>query len=113
MYKSNNLCTWDESLPYIQHNYNRDLHSSTDHSPFQVGLGFQPLGPIDVALPLVTTKIDSSHAQFETQKDTIFINHIQHNHQQVQQILQKSNAKYKQFHDQHRVSHHFQFGDKV
>jgi hypothetical protein len=25
------------------------------HNPFQVGLGFQPLGPMDVALPLATT----------------------------------------------------------
>jgi hypothetical protein len=55
MYHSKNPRTWDESLPYVQHNYNMDLHSPTDHSPFQVGLGFQPLGPIDVALPLITT----------------------------------------------------------
>jgi hypothetical protein len=55
MYKYNNPRTWDESIPYVQHNYNRALHSFADHSPFQVVLGFQPLGPIDVALPLATT----------------------------------------------------------
>jgi hypothetical protein len=55
MYNSKHPHTWDESLPYVQHSYNRALHSSTDHNPFQVGLGFQPLGPIDVALPLAVT----------------------------------------------------------
>jgi hypothetical protein len=40
MYNSNHPRTWDESLPYVQHSYNWALHSSTDHSPFQVGLGF-------------------------------------------------------------------------
>jgi hypothetical protein len=29
MYNSKHPCTWDESLPYVQHNYNRALHSST------------------------------------------------------------------------------------
>jgi hypothetical protein len=33
--------------------------------------------------------------------------------QQVHDILQKANAKYKQCHDQHRVSHQLQVGDKV
>jgi hypothetical protein len=42
MYNSKHMCTWDEILPYVQHNYNRALHSSISHSPFQVGLGFQP-----------------------------------------------------------------------
>jgi hypothetical protein len=56
MYNSKHPHTWDEILPYVQHNYNRALHSSTDHNPFQVGLGFQPLGPIDVALPLASTQ---------------------------------------------------------
>jgi hypothetical protein len=70
MYNSNNPQTWDESLPYVQHSYDRALHSSTDHIPFQVGLGFQPLGPIDVALPLVVTSIDSSPDPTEADKDT-------------------------------------------
>jgi hypothetical protein len=66
MYDSKNPWTWDDTLPYVQNSYNRSLHSSTDHSPFQVGLGFQPLGPIDVALPFPSTQRDSSHVQYET-----------------------------------------------
>jgi hypothetical protein len=113
MYNSKNPHTWDESLPYVHHSYNRALHSSTSHSPFQVGLGFQPLGPIDVALPLAVTSTDSSPAPIEADKATRFIEQIQHIRQQVQDILQKSNDKYKQRHDQHRVPHKFQVGDKV
>jgi hypothetical protein len=113
MYNSKHPRTWDESLPYVQHSYNRALHSSTDHSPFQVGLGFQPLGPINVALPLATTPTNSSHVQTESEKATKFIEQIQHIHQHVHEILQKSNAKYTQRHDQHRVPHQFQVGDKV
>jgi hypothetical protein len=40
MYNSKHPCTCDESLPYVQHNYNQALHSSTSQNPFQVGLGF-------------------------------------------------------------------------
>jgi hypothetical protein len=96
MYNSKHPRTWDESLPYVQHSYNRALHSSTGHSPFQVGLGFQPLGPIDVALPLATAQDRSSPDQSAIDKATRFIERIQHIRQQVQEILQKSNAKYKQ-----------------
>jgi hypothetical protein len=113
MYNSKHPPTWDESLPYVQHSYNQALHSSTGHNPFQVGLGFQPLGPIDVALPLAVTSTDSSPTPTKADKATRFIEWIQHIHQQVQDILQKSNDKYKQCHDQHRVPHKFQVGDKV
>jgi hypothetical protein len=113
MYNFKNPCTWDESLSYVQHRYNRALHISFDHNPFQVGLGFQPLGPIDVVLPLAVTSNDSSLSPTEVDKATQFIDRIQHIDQQVQGILQKSNDKYKQHHDQHRVPHKFQVGEKV
>ena len=68
---------------------------------------------MDVALPLAATQADSSHAQTEAEKAIRFIERIQHIRQQVQYILQNSNAKYKQRHDQHRVPHKFQVRDKV
>jgi hypothetical protein len=113
MYNSKHPHSWNEGLPYVQHSYNRALHSSIGHNSFQVGLGLQPLGPIDVALPLAVTSTDSSPASTKAKKATRFIERIQHIHQQVQDILQKSNDKYKQCHDQHRVPHKFQMGDKV
>eukprot|EP00253_Pinus_taeda_P016195 PITA_16195 len=36
MYNSERPHTWDESLPYVQHNYNWAFHSSTRHNPFQI-----------------------------------------------------------------------------
>jgi hypothetical protein len=70
MYNSKHSHTWDESLPYVHHRDNQALHSSTDHIPFQMGLGFQPLGPIDVSLPLAVTWTDSSPAPTEAEKAT-------------------------------------------
>jgi hypothetical protein len=68
---------------------------------------------MDVSLPLVNTSVDSSLVPPEADKATRFIERIHHIRQQVQDILQKSNAKYKQRHDQHQVSYKFQVGDKV
>jgi hypothetical protein len=96
MYNSKHPCTWDESLPYVYHSFNQALHNSTGHRPFQVALGFQPLGPIDVSLPLAVTSSDSSLAPTKADKATWVIEQIQH-------IC----------HDQHRVPHKFQAGDKV
>ena len=60
-----------------------------------------------------TTQGISAHVQSEVDKANNLIDHIQHIRQQVHDILDKDNAKYKQQHDQHRVSHKFQMGDKV
>jgi hypothetical protein len=49
----------------------------------------------------------SSYAQIEEDKSTQFVEKIQGIHLQVQNILQKPNAKYKQSHDQHHVPHKF------
>jgi hypothetical protein len=113
MYNSKNPHKWNESLPYVQHSYNWALHISTNHSPFQVGMGFQPLCPIDVAMPFVATRADSAHVQSEADKENNFIEHIDQILQQVHDILDRANAKYKQRHDQHRVPHNFQGGDKL
>jgi hypothetical protein len=64
-------------------------------------------------MPFVATHEDLNHVQSEADKENRFIECIQHIHEQVHDILDRSNAKYKQRHDQHRVPHNFQVGDKV
>ena len=64
-------------------------------------------------MPFAATQADSAHVQSEVDKEKKFIEHIQHIRQQVHDILDRANAKYKKFHDQHRVPHNFQVGDKV
>jgi hypothetical protein len=46
MYNSKNLHTWDESLPYVQHSYNRALHSSTTIAHFRWGWDSNPWVPL-------------------------------------------------------------------
>lgn len=113
MYKSKHPHTWDESLPNVQHIYNITLHISTSHSPFQIGLGFQPLCPIDVVIPFAAIKVDLNHVHFEAERANNFIKRIQNICQYVHDILDRANTTYKQLHDQHRVSHKFQVADKV
>ena len=50
MYHSKHPHTWGKSLPYVQHSYSRAIHSSTNHNPFEVCLGYQPLAPINVSI---------------------------------------------------------------
>lgn len=73
MYNSKHRCTLDEIMPYVQYSYNGSLSSSIDHSPFNVGLGFQPLCPIDVAISFVATKVDSTHVQAKDDNTNKFL----------------------------------------
>ena len=38
-----NLKSWDEILPHVEFAYNRTVHTSTRHSPFEIVYGFNPL----------------------------------------------------------------------
>ena len=64
-------------------------------------------------MPFAATQADLAHVQFEANKVNIFIECIQHIRQQVHDILDRANAKYKQQNDQRRVPHNFKVGGKV
>lgn len=87
MYNSKHPCTWYQSLPYVQHGYNRAFDNSTGNNLYQMCLVFQPLGPVDVALPLATIQIETVHVQFKAHKATNFTERIQYICQQVHNML--------------------------
>ncbi|CAL1359601.1 unnamed protein product [Linum trigynum] len=48
-----NIKTWEDCLPHVEFAYNRAVHSTTKHSPFELVYGFNPLTPLDLTpLPL-------------------------------------------------------------
>jgi hypothetical protein len=47
-YYKNHPKLWDEQIPYVQHAYNRDLHSSTQSSNFETCFGYLPNVPLDL-----------------------------------------------------------------
>jgi len=45
-----NIKSWEECLPHVEFAYNKVVHSTTQHSPFEVVYGFNPLTPLDLLL---------------------------------------------------------------
>jgi len=45
-------------LPFIEFAYNRNMHSTTNYSPFEIVYGFNPLTPLDL-IPLPVDERDS------------------------------------------------------
>ena len=43
-----NIKTWKECLPHVEFAYNNVVHSTTQHSPFEIVHGFNPLTPLDL-----------------------------------------------------------------
>jgi hypothetical protein len=54
---------WDNSLHILKHSYNKETHSSTGFSPFEVFLGFQPASPTE--FPLTWAPQGTFHQQQE------------------------------------------------
>ena len=55
IYNSSHPNTWDDSFPYIEHNYNRAMHCSIGVSPFEACMGFLPRSPIDLQLIILAS----------------------------------------------------------
>ena len=77
MYHPKHPHTWDESLPYVQHIYNMEIHSSTNHNPFEVCLGYQPLALINVSIPVMKLNM-APYLDKEKNKAIKFIDKIHH-----------------------------------
>jgi len=90
-YCGKNRKLWDEHLPYVQHSYNRAVHSSMQHSPFETCFGYLPRDPFD----MVFGREDGSSGRNDKDKAQQFIQRIQLIHQVVQEQLEKSQARYK------------------
>ena len=54
-----NLKNWEECLPHVEFAYNRSVHGATNHSPFEVVYGFNPLTLMDlVQLPMEKANLE-------------------------------------------------------
>ena len=106
IYNSSHPKTWDESLPYIQHSYNRALHRSIGVSPFEACMGFLLRSPIDLQLT-ISSSTTSSSEQHGHEQALHFIEHIQRVHRQVQDAMARAQQKYKEVSDRHRADHTF------
>ena len=112
MYNHKHHRKWDDSLPYIQQNYNCAQHSSTRKSPFDIYYGFQPSRPIDL-ISSSTQSNDTNIEGREVEKTLKFRDQIYNIQKQAQEMLQQANAKSKAQHDKHRIPHSFKIGDQV
>ena len=106
IYNSSHPKTWDDSLLYIQHSYNRALHRSIGVSPFEACMGFLLRSPIDLQLTISSSTAFVSE-QHGHEQALHFIEHIQRVHRQVHDAMAKAQQKYKEASDRHRADHTF------
>jgi len=82
-----NIKSWEECLPHVEFAYNRVIHSTTQHSPFEVVYGFNPLTHLDL-LPLPNIydfKHKDAHAKVE---------YVKKLHKQVKAQIAKKTESY-------------------
>jgi hypothetical protein len=73
---------------YIQHSYNRVVHTSTSKSPFETFFGYFPPSPLDVVYGQQGgAREDITREALKAKK---FVEKIRQIHFQVQEMLKKS-----------------------
>jgi hypothetical protein len=80
-YYSKHPKLWDEHLHYIQQEYNRAKHSSTQTSPFEACFGYLPKSPLD----FIFGKDIAVDGQYDIDRAEKFIEQIRSIHQVVQE----------------------------
>ena len=101
-----NIWEWEELLPHIEFAYNRVVHSTTSHSPFEIVYGFNPLTPLDL-LPLPT------HESWNCQDGQVKAKMIQDLHAQVKETIAKRVKKHQEVGNKGRKEFIFKEGDWV
>ena len=100
-----NLKSWDEILPHVEFAYNRTVHTSTRHSPFEIVYGFNPLTPLDL-LPLPV----SEHVNLDGDKKAEYVRTL---HEKVRQNIEKRNQQVANQRNKGRTKVVFEPGDWV
>ena len=100
-----NLKKWEECLPISEFAYNRTTHSTTNHSPFEIVYGFQPLTPLDLSPIPVNECLSADGVKKAEAVRTL--------HERVRAQIEKKNAQYAQHVNKGRKHVVFKPGDWV
>ncbi|RDY04714.1 hypothetical protein CR513_11536, partial [Mucuna pruriens] len=82
----NRLASWEECLPDVDFAYNRVVHSTTNHSPFEVVYDFNPLTPLDLILLSMHKQVHQ-----DGKKKTEYVRQL---HEKVKQQIVKKTRQY-------------------
>jgi len=82
-----NLKSWEAYLPCVEFSYNRDVHSTTNYSPFEIVYGFNPLSPLDL-LPMPNISM------FKHKEAHVKVDYVKKLHEQVSGRIEKKNESY-------------------
>ena len=92
-------------MPVIEFAYNRSVHSTTDHSPFEIVYGFNPLTPLD----LIPLPVDEKVSFYGNQKAQV----VKDLHAKIRQQIEKKNEQYANKANRGRKLVRFEPGDWV
>lgn len=96
---------------YIQHSYNKSIHSYINKSTFETYFGYLPPSSFDCVFG--QKKDEGDLLEKEEKQAKKFVEKIKQIHLKVQEQLETSQVKYKMRHKKYRVDHKFHMGYHV